>query len=414
MTWRHWPAVLTLLAILVFGSYLLYTERLVREIRAESQIQTQMYGLVQQGLLSLDDDAELKALMRLQTEFTALRVPIVAVNVRGDPYAAVNLPFAADMHTAAGRRRLLEFAARLQQQNPPITVPGAGTVYFGSPPLVAWLRWVPWLQAGGGLLLLLVAAAVLRANARADRERMWAAMARELAHQMGTPLSSLAGWIEVLGLPDEERRSFASPERLAEVIGADVERLERVSRRFELIGKPPRLEETSLPAVLRELESYLRPRLPQLGAGVDLRLRIRPGMPHIQANAVLLAWALENLVKNALDALAGRGGSIRIAATTTRDGRFVRIMVVDDGPGIPAAVRERIFEPGVSTKSSGWGVGLSLTRRIIEDLHHGRIVVRPRRRGGTVFDILLPAVEERRRKRWLPNRAGRRAAPSRA
>ena len=197
---RHWPAALTVLAVLVFGSYLLYTELLVREIQAEAKIQTRMYALVQQGLLAPpgDEGAELLALTQLQTAFTELNVPIVAINGAGQPYAALHLPFTPDLRTKEGQRRVLRFAGWLSTSNPPIVVQGMGEVYFGSPPIARWLRWVPWLQAGGAVILLIVALSILRANARADRERMWVAMARELAHQMGTSFSSLVGWVEVL------------------------------------------------------------------------------------------------------------------------------------------------------------------------------------------------------------------------
>jgi signal transduction histidine kinase len=231
---------------------------------------------------------------------------------------------------------------------------------------------------------------LMRSAVRAERERLWAATARELAHQMATPLSALAGWVEVMKLAPGERDALATPEHIATEIGADIERLERVSRRFELIGQSPALEAVSVSAVVQELEGYLRPRLPRLGREIWLRARVRPGVPPVWGNRVLLVWALENLVKNSLDALAGGGGGwIRIAAAAAGPER-IRFSVADTGPGIIPSVRDRIFEPGISTKIGGWGVGLSLTRRIIEDLHGGRITVRARRAGGTVFEIDLP------------------------
>ena len=185
-----------------------------------------------------------------------------------------------------------------------------------------------------------------------------------------------------------------------------VERLERVSRRFELIGKPQALEPVEVREVIHELEHYFRPRLPKLGHGIRLRTRLGRGIPLIRANGVLLAWALENVVKNAIDALAGRGGKILVAAHA--QGGEVHVHIADNGPGIDPLVRDRIFEPGVTTKAGGWGVGLSLTRRIVEELHGGRIVVRPRSGGGTVFDIVLPAAATAtpaRRSQWQSQQA---------
>lgn len=385
---RPWPAALALLSLIIFGSFLLYTERIVREVRAEAAMHSRMYALVQQGLLSLEPGADLQALLALQATLTELGVPVVAVNAEGVPYAVANLPFEADLADVEDRMRVLEYVAELDRMNAPISEPEVGTVHFGAPPIVGWLRWVPLLQAGAALALVLVGIALVRSLARAERERMWAATARELAHQMGTPLSSLAGWVELLRLPPEERASLASAEHVAREIAADVDRLDRVSRRFELVGKLPALEVVSVAGVVGELEAYLRPRLPRLGSGVSLRARVRRGLPPVRANRVLLVWALENLVKNALDALAGRGGRIRVAAAPAGPGR-VRFSVADTGPGVAPSVRDRLFEPGVTTKVGGWGVGLSLTRRIIE-LHGGRIIHRPRRGGGTVFEIELP------------------------
>jgi signal transduction histidine kinase len=394
---RVWPILLAFAAILVFASYLYYTQILVREIREQAAMTSRIYFLVQRGRLSSTSnsgEAEL-SLFDIMDALQDRDVPMVYFNAPGDVGAAVNLPFEVDLDSPEGIRAVAEFAARLENRNPEnkVVVQGVGSVYFGEPALLSTLRWVPWLQAGAGAVLVLVAIAFLRADLRAEREKLWAAMARELAHQMGTPLSSLAGWIEVLALPDNERGAMVKDARIAEVMSTDVERLERVSRRFELIGKPQALDIVRVEDVIEELERYFKPRLPKLGNGITLRTRVRKGVPAVRANRVLLAWALENVVKNAVDALGGRGGRILIAGEAGNDGR-VHVYIAHDGPGVPAHLRERIFEPGVSTKVGGWGVGLSLTRRIVHELHGGRVVVRARRRGGAVFDITLPAAGE--------------------
>ncbi|MGH7504124.1 MAG: ATP-binding protein, partial [Longimicrobiales bacterium] len=365
---RYWPALLAVAAILVFGTYLAYTQYVVHEIKAQARVNSRIYSLVQRGLLAQPgEQQELAALVEIQVTLDSLDVPIVVFSAAGEPYGATNLPPSVVgvpnpsldlIRTPQGSRRLAEFAAHLESRNPAnkMIAPGVGTVYFGDPPLLVWLRWVPYLQVAGGLLLILVAFAIIRADMRAERERLWAAMARELAHQMGTPLSSLTGWIEVLRLPEEERRALASTDHIAEVLAADIERLERVSRRFELIGKKQQLEPVALGHVIEELEQYFRPRLPKLGNDIVLRTRVARDLPAIQANRVLLVWALENVVKNAIDALGGRGGRILIAARPSGDGKL-HVHIADDGPGVPPAIRDRIFEAGVSTKAGGWGVG---------------------------------------------------------
>lgn len=386
---RYWPAALAIFSLLVLGSYLAYTDYLVNHIRDEARIHTEMYAAVQRGLLSPGDTAARSTLIEVQAALKRLGVPIVFTDLSGRPKAAENLPFAADFVSAPGRARVARYAHRLARGNPPIVVPNVGRLYFGPPLIMRGMVWVPWLQTGGAVLLLVLALAIIRSSMREERERLWTAMARELAHQMGTPLSSLSGWIEVLRLPAGERQAMASTDHIANVISADVERLERVSRRFELIGKPPALERVHIDDVVRELERYFRPRLPRLARGVTLKVRLQRGLPGIEANRVLLVWAFENVVKNAVDALAGRGGRITIVSQHGPQGG-VQLHIIDNGPGIAPSIKDRIFEAGITTKTSGWGVGLSLTQRIIEDLHGGKIIARARKRGGTVFEITLP------------------------
>lgn len=397
---RFWPATVAGVSILILGSYLLYTQRLVQQIRAEAAVHAQIYSIVQQGMLRVGEEgAASLALMDLQQQLGDLDVPIVAFNAAGEPYAAENLPFDADLTSTEGRDELRRYAARLAATRPGnrTAVPGVGEIVFGDPPLLSRLRWVPYLQVGAGVLLILVASVILRAHIRAQREQLWSAMARELAHQMATPLSSLSGWVEVVQLEAAERESMVSAQRIGQVMQADVERLERVSRRFELIGKPQALELVSVRSVIEELVCYFQPRLPHLARGIRLRSRVRRNLPPIRADRVLLAWALENVVKNAIDALAGRGGRITVLARMGQaPGRIggtrpmVHIVIADNGPGVATQVRDRIFEPGVSTKSGGWGVGLSLTRRIVEELHQGRVTVENRPHAGTVFYVMLP------------------------
>ncbi|MFW5947511.1 MAG: hypothetical protein ACOCUW_03375, partial [Gemmatimonadota bacterium] len=224
---RQWPVALALLAIAVLGSYLLYTEQLAREFRAEAEVQKRMYALVQQGLLSTEPGAELRALTDLQYELTRTGVPIVALNTEGVPYAAANLPFEADLVDEGDRRRVLEYVEELDRRNPPVET-DRGSIHFGSPPIIGRLRWAAALQVAGALLLIFVGYVVVRGALRVERERMWSAMARELAHQMGTPLTSLRGWQEILRLPAEDRAGMVADARLAREVGADLDRLERV------------------------------------------------------------------------------------------------------------------------------------------------------------------------------------------
>jgi signal transduction histidine kinase len=262
-------------------------------------------------------------------------------------------------------------------------------VHYGDTPEVRRLRWLPWLQVGGVLLTVLMGFWIVGAQRRAESERAWTSIARELAHQLGTPISSLQGWLELLRIPYAERPGGLGETEVADALAEDLVRLERISHRFELIGRDPVLQTLTLGNLIEDQERYLRARLPRLGPGIDLSVDVAEDLPTIKGNEVLLAWAMENVIKNAIDALAGRGG--RIAITARRgDAGWVLLRVSDNGPGVAPEVRDRIFDAGVTTKSGGWGVGLALSRRIVEGVHGGRIALLEGRGGGATFQIRLP------------------------
>jgi signal transduction histidine kinase len=385
---RRWPTAIALLAAAILAWYLVYSQFLVREMRRDAQVHSQIVVGVLKGLTDPNAN-EIEILLGLSAQIQQLRVPVVYVDQDGVPALWANLPFEAVDGDTADLIRVALYAERLAERNPPLIEPGLGTVFYGDPPTVVRLQWVPWLQVGSLVGLLAVLASVIRHNLRTERERIWAAMARESAHQMATPLSSLAGWVEILRLPEPEREEMASLPAVAGEMEADLDRLEKVAHRFEWIGRPIQPNAVDVRSLLRVLERYVRVRLPQLGRGVELRVEVPEGMPPILGNAILLEWALENLVKNALDALAGTGGTILVEAEA-RGERRVELRVVDDGPGVAPSVRKQLFDPGVSTKKGGWGVGLSLARRIVEDVHHGRLRLEPSERGAR-FVMVLPA-----------------------
>jgi signal transduction histidine kinase len=337
---------------------------------------------------ALSDTSEtrdaLGALLDLSRQITDMGVPVIVTDASGNPTAAANLPFGARLDDPAVRDRLRAFTAELDRQNPPVVEPGVGTVHYGHTPLVKWLRIIPAVQEIVLALTVLAGIAMLRARGRADREKLWAGMARESAHQLGTPLSSLNGWIELLA---EEAGDGTAAMALAHMRG-DLDRLERVAHRFERIGRPPRREPVDVGDLVEEVVAYFRARVPTLAHAVLIQSERRAGSLVIQGDPVLLEWAVESLIKNAVDALAGRGGTVRVETDTAPESG-VLVRVADDGPGIPRELQRRIFKPGFTTKSGGWGIGLSLARRIIEDNHHGRLTLVTSGGPGAVFEIIL-------------------------
>ena len=387
-----WPVALATMFLVLLGWYLVYTESIVRALEDNAERLSEIYHEVQAGLATMDQSAAITAMFNLQGIIIESGVPLVITGPGGLATAFENLDFEVDLDSPEGQREILAYTRSLDAAHPPVGDPNVQQIHFGSTPEFESLRRIPWFQAGGMLLTALIGFVVVRSQRRAESEKAWTSMARELAHQLGTPLSSLAGWLEVLSLPVDERPGGLRDREIAGSIGEDLQRLEGISHRFELIGTEPELESLSVRQVVSDLEQYLASRIPKLSRkSVELVVDIPPGLPRVQGNEVLLIWALENVVKNALDALAGRGGKITIYAREI-GGKWISLRIRDTGPGVDPEIRDKLFEPGVTTKSSGWGVGLALSRRIVEGVHKGRIELLEGFEG-TTFQIRLPAAD---------------------
>lgn len=384
---------LATLFLFILGWYVLYTRSIVNSLRRDSEVMTRIFGIVQEGIQGTEPGVEILALSDLQTEIIQSGLPLIVTGQADTVLMAENLPFAANLGTEAGQRRVQELVRGLDLRHEPILGASNKVVHFGDTAQLRRLQWIPWLQTLGLLVTALIGFLVVRSQRRAEQEQAWTAMARELAHQLGTPISSLQGWLELMTLPADERPPSLKDGDVAQGMEEDLERLEHISHRFELVGRDPELHRLNLRDLVRDLERYLQARLPRLGTGVLLIVDIPGNLPEVQGNEVLLKWALENVVKNALDALAGRSGEIRIKARVGLPG-WVSLRIHDTGPGVPAELRDRIFDPGISGKSRGWGVGLTLTRRIIRGVHKGRISLLDTSETGTTFEVLLPVVTD--------------------
>jgi signal transduction histidine kinase len=373
------PVTLVTIGVLALLSwYVIYTRGVVHELRQEAQRVGLMYARVYNGLSDPSPDAATAALLDLSGHIRESGVPLIITDADGNPSAAANLPFEGPLRGKQTR----EYVQVLDRENKPIVEQGVGTVHYGNTPLVRGLILIPVLQTILIGMFLLAGAYALRTRGRADREQIWAGMARESAHQLGTPLSSISGWIELLREADAEPSTQAALDHM----DADLDRLKRVAHRFERIGRPPKNQTIDVGALIDHVASYFRARVPTLAQRVTVVSSHVPDLT-VEGDQVLLEWALESLLKNAIDALAGRDGKVEITGTSLPEGR-VRIRVCDNGPGVPREIRAQIFEPGFSTKEKGWGIGLSLARRIIRDSHNGELLLVPTEKGAT-FDIVL-------------------------
>jgi signal transduction histidine kinase len=373
------PVTLVTLGVLALLSwYVIYTRVVVRELRQEASRVGLMYARVYNGLSDPSPDAATAALLELSGHIRESGVPLIITDANGNPSAAANLPFAGPLRGKETR----DYVQVLDRENRPIVEQGAGTVHYGNTPLVRGLILIPVLQTVLIGMFLLAGAYALRTRGRADREQIWAGMARESAHQLGTPLSSISGWIELLREADAEPSTQAALDHM----DADLDRLKRVAHRFERIGRPPKKQKIDVGELVDRVANYFRARVPTLAQRVTVASSHEPDLL-VEGDPVLLEWALESLMKNAIDALAGRDGRVEISGTSLPEGR-VRIRVFDNGPGVPREIRAQIFEPGFSTKEKGWGIGLSLARRIVRDSHNGELLLVPSEKGA-IFDIVL-------------------------
>ncbi len=391
-----WPVALATLFLVLFGWYLLYTRSLVGALNENQELTTEVFSRVQeliQDTASSQTSGSSTALFEIQGIILGSGIPLIIMDPADSVLSVENLPFDADVFTTEGQDRVRAYVRQLDAAGrDPVRGVGGSLIYFGDTPQLSYLRWIPWLQASGLMLTALIGFLVIRYQRRAEQDKAWTAMARELAHQLGTPISSLQGWLELLGLPPEERPEGLETEAVTAGIEEDLVRLERISHRFELIGLDPELETLDIREVVRDLERYLQARLPRLASEVLLIVDVPKNMPQFLGSEVLLSWALENVVKNALDALAGRGGEIRLKVRTGPTG-WLHLRVQDTGPGVDPELRDHIFDPGVSGKARGWGVGLTLSRRIIEVTHKGHIFLLDNEGEGAIFEIRLPTAQ---------------------
>ena len=379
------PAISLGLALAVGGISLWQAWRIVSHLRSEARDTTRIYGSII-GVLNDPDPVRTADLVEIVREITATGIPLVVTDSTGNVTACANLQIDPDpcLPTSPNFRdpRIAAFANELGRANPPVINPDGLRIYFGATDLGRRLTWLAVFQLAVLTVAVLAGIWAFRAAAHLHRDRLWVAMARESAHQLGTPLMSAAAWIE--RLRDEQ----PDTKKIAKHLRADMHRLERVAQRFERIGRPARQERVGMGSLTARVANYFAPRLPRHANKIALRVDARSAGPIVMGDPVLLEWAVEALIRNSIDALSGRGG--RIDARVKLEGKTVSVIVEDDGPGIGIEVRDNLFEPGITTKSGGWGIGLALASRIIEDVHGGHLRFEPIERGAR-FVAELPA-----------------------
>jgi len=283
--------------------------------------------------------------------------------------------------TGIGQDFLEATIAEMREQNEPIDVTinnqTVNYIFYKDSKLLQQLKYYPYFQILIIALFLLISYYLFSTSRKVEQNQVWVGMAKETAHQLGTPLSSLMAWVEYLKLKDVDENTINE-------LSKDITRLEVITERFSKIGSIPKLDTESLNTVVNDSLDYLKVRISKK---VNITFSTQNNAEiHAKLNPSLFSWVLENLIKNAVDAMKGEGG---IDIYITDQTQFVYIDITDTGVGIPRSNQKTIFEPGYTTKQRGWGLGLSLVKRIIENYHTGKIFVKQSDATGTTFRIVL-------------------------
>lgn len=367
--------IVIIVAIFFAVVSLVISDRLVSQMAEEERHKMELWAAATQSVTSNDYEESLLFASRIIESNTT--IPMIQVNARGEiiNYNNIDLP-----RTDPSRylyQKLKEFRAGY----PPIEIDyglGKEYLYYSDSTTLKQLLLFPYVQVAVFLIILGVSVLAIVSLKRADQNFIWEGMSRETAHQLGTPISSLMAWRELL-------MAQAVDPMVVQEMGKDIQRLEMIADRFQKIGSSPKLEPCDLGVLVMKAVAYLQPRISK---GVSISVLDEPEEAvYVLASEQLIAWVFENLIKNAVDAMQSKGAiSIRYGAG--EEHAFIEIQ--DTGKGLPRAQWEKIFRPGYTTRQRGWGLGLSLARRIVQDYHKGRIYVRHSELGvGTTFRILL-------------------------
>jgi nitrogen-specific signal transduction histidine kinase len=375
---QRWKFLLFLTAVAIGVSSLFYTNQLIRQLSAEEEKKVLLWAEATKKLaLPEPDGTDFSFLLQVVQDNTT--VPVILVDHKGEIVAWRNL----DSLKVSREGYLEKELEVMKTQHDPIVIEiGGGEknyIYYKNSILLTRLTLYPFIQLGVITLFILVSYIAFSASRKAEQNKVWVGLSKETAHQLGTPTSSLLAWAEIL------RERNVAPDIMDEM-EKDIRRLEKITERFSKVGSEPVMKSVDLTELVVRTVDYIRTRVSGdvvLQADVPMYSLMAP------ASSSLLEWVLENVMKNAVDALEGGKGTVTV--TLVRSGEKVIIDVIDTGKGIPRSLHKTIFKPGFTTKSRGWGLGLSLSKRIIEMYHKGRIFVAASEPGkGTTIRIILP------------------------
>ena len=353
--WILIAASFVIITLILWNTYTFF-----QIFKNEERVKMGYWAEAQKTLQNADENTEVELPFKIISNNTT--IPIMLTDEKDSILKHVNI----DEKVAAEPKQAQEFLKKLKKENERIVieyVPGKFQyLYYGNSSLLNKLKYYPIALV---LIIVLFGALVYnfyKSTKMATQNKLWAGMAKETAHQIGTPLSSLIGWLEIMKADNVDETTVSEIEK-------DIMRLQTITDRFSKIGSEPILEKRDIIAETRESYDYLQSRFSKQ---VIFSFKAPKKVIRVSLNPALHSWTIENLVKNAIDAMKGKG---KLAVVIEEDSKFVKIKVSDSGKGIPKNQFRSVFEPGFTTKKRGWGLGLSLTRRIVEEYHKGKIRV---------------------------------------
>ncbi|WP_271423913.1 sensor histidine kinase [Aequorivita sinensis] len=374
-TFSRWAFIIAsvfIVGLILWNTYIFFNQLKENE-RAKMEIWAAAYNDFLQNN-SLDTPVGDVILTVIQGNVTT---PMILYTHKEDIYTDRNID-PNDINTREKKEKLIK---QFSSEYTPIEIRNENnllaTIYYGNSPVINKLKYYPAFLILIIFLFILAIYLFYKTSKSAEQNRLWAGMAKETAHQIGTPLSSLVGWTEIL------KTENVNPEYITEM-EKDVSRLEKITDRFSKIGSVPKLEKHDLVEETKTTFEYLQKRSSKL---IEFQLDIPENPIYVQMNPQLYSWTIENLVKNGIDAMRGKG---KISISIAQNSRFAYVHISDTGKGLTKSEFRRIFTPGHTTKKRGWGLGLSLAKRIIEEYHKGKIrVLKSAPNEGTTMEIAL-------------------------
>ena len=374
---QWWKAALIAFGVVIGIVSLFYTETFLKELRAEEERKIVLWAKAVEAVFLSEDDSNLAFYSQIIQDNKT--IPVILVNDEDEIIAHRNLDVPESNPERYLNRKLEEFKESGQVLENPYLDGKTNYLYYKGSSLLTKLRLYPLLLLGVISIYMLISYMAFSNARRSEQNKVWTGMAKETAHQIGTPLSAMLGWVAYLKDKYPQEEAFGEMER-------DVNRLTAITERFSKIGSQPELTHTALTDTIENSLDYL---VNRLGKNVTFTSNIASDL-QAQHNPQLISWVLENLITNATDALEGKG---EIEVEARLNGTDIFIFVKDSGKGIPSNIQRSIFKPGYSTKSRGWGLGLSLAKRIVDEYHNGSIsLVDSQLNQGSTFKITLPSI----------------------